>query len=124
MPVPGSYRARRDRPPSTTIRTSSMVSEVSAIEVASTSFRPAGLGPDRRALLPERKRAVELAEMHVRRQARGEQGRDAPYLPLPGRKARQPPAASDRARRMRSAIASSHRAPCGSGRSSQRVSTG
>ena len=39
MPEAGSNRARRASPPSTTMRTPSMVSEVSAMEVASTSLR-------------------------------------------------------------------------------------
>ena len=45
MPVAGSYRGSRDRPQSMTTRTPSMVIEVSAIEVASTTLRrPAGAG--------------------------------------------------------------------------------
>jgi hypothetical protein len=56
MPEPGSNRARRARPPSTTTRMSGKVSEVSAIEVASTILRPqrapapraAPQGPSRR----------------------------------------------------------------------------
>ena len=41
----GSNTSRRQKPPSTTTRTPSMVSEVSAMGVASTTFRlPAGLG--------------------------------------------------------------------------------
>jgi hypothetical protein len=44
-PTSGSYRGTRASPESITTRTPSMVSEVSAIEVASTTFRrPAGGG--------------------------------------------------------------------------------
>ena len=44
MPVPGSKRARRASPESITTRTPSMVSDVSAMAVASTTFRPAPAG--------------------------------------------------------------------------------
>ena len=44
-PMSGSYRGTRAMPESTTMRTPSMVSEVSAIEVASTTLRhPLGAG--------------------------------------------------------------------------------
>ena len=42
MPEEGSNRARRASPPSTTMPIPSIVSEVSAIDVASTTFRRPG----------------------------------------------------------------------------------
>ena len=84
MPEPGSKRARRARPASTTTRTSGMVSEVSAIAVARTSRRPVGERRQRRALLGEGQAAVQRLEHDARRQPRREAGGGAGDLGLAG----------------------------------------
>ena len=124
MPLAGSNRARRDRPPSTTTRISGRVSEVSAMDVASTMRRPSATGP-----VAARWAAKSIAPNSGRTTQPG--GRRpfssaSTFLisPSPGRKASTPPSAvSDTACRIRSAIAGSRRiGPSGLG--SQRVSTG
>jgi hypothetical protein len=59
-----------------------MVSEVSAIEVASTTLRAAGIGPDRGALVRDIHRAKKRAEGGARRQPSGQCGLHAPDLAL------------------------------------------
>ena len=129
MPEPGSKRARRARPPSTTTRTSGIVSEVSAIAVASTSRRPVASGTSAAALLGERQSAVERLDddpgREPRCQPRGGPGDLA--LARAGRRGRRP--RSRRALRARDRPTASSkrgplRAPPFHGRSSQRVSTG
>jgi hypothetical protein len=103
MPRAGSKRARRALPPSTTMRTSSMVSDVSAIDVASTSLRPSGSGPDRGALVAEGQRRRKGAGCARPGQAARQKRATRRISASPGRKARQLPSFSAMARRIRSA---------------------
>ena len=92
MPEPGSKRARRARPASTTTRTSGMVSEVSAIAVASTSLRPCGERRQRRALRGERQAAVQRLHHDVRAAAAARARAAVRAISAwPGRKTSTPP---------------------------------
>ena len=102
MPEPGSKRARRARPASTTTRTSGMVSEVSAIAVASTSLRPGGERRERGALRGRRagrRAAAGATTPGGRRGARRAAVRA--ISAWPGRKTSTPPSVSARARERR-----------------------
>ena len=122
MPDDGSNRARRALPPSTTMRMSGSVSEVSAIEVARTTRRPS-TGPRAarwaaNSIAPKRGRTVQSETRPARAVA------TLRISPSPGRKARRPPSGtSSKAWRICAAMTASKRA-VGSGlRGSQRVST-
>ena len=122
-PVAGSYFGSRDRPLSTTTRTPSMVSEVSAMDVASTILRrPAGAG----LIAASCVRASRLPNSGTMSALAGTRppSRSAvrSISRWPGRKARIDPSSFDRAPRIARATASS----TGSSgpRSSWRMSTG
>ena len=124
IPDPGSNRARRARPQSTTTRMSSIVSDVSAIDVASTSLRPvaAGAMAARCAL-----NGIDPCSGHSTTSSgsagvRAAATRD--ISPAPGRNTSTPPAVSSSARRTRPAHCVTNRVSFGGGVSSQRVSTG
>ena len=110
IPEPGSKRARRARPASTTTRTSGMVSEVSAIAVASTSLRPVGERRQRRALRGERQPAVQRLH-HDARRAAAARARAAvrPISAWPGRKTSTPPSVAASASTTSAAVAASSR---------------
>ena len=100
MPVRASWAGRRASPPSTTIRTPSTVSDVSAMSVASTTRRrPGGAGARARSCS-----AAESDPWRARtstpRPARSARAAAARSIsPAPGRKARTSPSSASRARR-------------------------
>ena len=124
MPAPGSNRDRRASPASTTTRTSWMVSEVSAIEVASTILRAARSGRIAAccACASSAPNSGRITQPGGTRSFNAASQRR--ISPSPGRNTSTAPSVSARARSTRSATACSIRAPRASGRSSQRVSTG
>ncbi len=122
MPEAGSNRARLARPPSTTMRMSGRVSEVSAMAVASTTLRAPGIGASA-ARCP----AASIAPKSGRIAQPGRPASSAStrrISPSPGRKTRMPPSASSAACRTSAATAASKRSEGSAGRGSQRVSTG
>ncbi len=128
MPEAGSKRDRRARPPSTTTRTSGIVSEVSAIEVASTSLRrPSGAGASAARWSASGRPPCSGCSSASGGRSRASAAATRPISAWPGRKTRTPPAVAASAARTRSATAASKRGPPGpgdQGRSSQIVSTG
>ena len=128
MPEPGSNRARRARPASTTTLTPGMVSEVSAIDVASTIRLRAPGGASAR---PCAARSIAPNKGVISASAPSMPGSMAAtrrISPSPGRKARMVPPGSARVSASASAMNCAawriRGAPAGAGRGSQRVSTG
>ncbi len=125
MPLPGSNRARRASPASTTTRTPGMVSEVSAIEVASTTRRRpagAGLSAARWALKSSAPYSGSASASAGRTGARAASARR--ISPSPGRNTSTSPSVPVIASITCSATWCSSRARLSSGRLRQRVSTG
>ena len=128
MPEPGSKRARRARPASTTTRTSGMVSEVSAIAVASTSRRPSASGARARRCSAKGRPPCSGCSTTPGGRRGARRAAVRAISAWPGRKTSAPPSVSARARerqlgdRLLEARALPRRRD--HGRSSQRVSTG
>ncbi len=124
MPAPGSNRARRARPASTTTRISSMVSEVSAIAVAKTTLRPCGAGAIA-ARWAEKSIAPNSGCRLMPAPRRGRSSASVRRIsPSPGKNTSTPPWVSAMACTTRSAVACSSRAVRGRGWGSQCRSTG
>ncbi len=128
MPEPGSKRARRARPPSTTTRTSGMVSEVSAIAVARTTLRPSASGTSAARCFSKGSAPCSGCTTTPAGSCGSSRAAVRAISPTPGRNTSTPPSVCRSAVITRSATASSKRgpwpAPADHGRSSHRVSTG
>ena len=119
-PVAGSSRGARRQPPSTTIRTPGTVSEVSAIEVASTTRRPSA------------GRSARSCSAGGRSPCSGSTSAPQPssaawvrrISAMPGRNARMSPSCSASAARTARAIASGSSRGPGMSRAAWRTSTG
>ena len=126
MPAPASNKARRACPPSTTIRTPSMVSEVSAMAVASTTRRLPSVDGNKAARCLAKGNEPWMGR--TSKAAPSSRPCTRSISRTPGRKTNVSPASSVIARLMHpaTAVSKASRGPLGffQGASSQRVSTG